>query len=223
VWCVHPAMAAAPATQPTARPHDRRDARAVRHPLPCPRGGLATHPTRRLVRPRCRSIAVLALPMLSARRSPTSVAAPRLIIIATCCRRHSSCCPRRAQRACACGERALLLCRVCMHVQLEPCSSVPCQHASAAGGALGTTVSMPLAAPPALPSLSLEACCCSAVPVTMMHPHRDHDRIGVTVGVVAHRTSSSSIIGEVWLPAAIAVALRRCDVTACCVATVLLY
>jgi hypothetical protein len=193
-------------------------------PLPCPRGGLATHPTRRLVRPRCRSIAVVVLPMLSARRSPTSVAAPRLIIIATCCRRHSSCCPRRAQRACTCGERALLLSRVCMHVQLERGSSVPCQHASAAACGLGTTVSMLLAAPPALPSLSLEACRCSAMPVTMVHPHRDHDRIGVTGGTETNRTPpSTSIIGEVWLPAAIAVAMHRCNVAACCAATARLY
>jgi len=190
-------------------------------PLPCPRGGLATHPTRRIVRPRCRSTAVLALSMLGARRSPTSGAAPRLIIIATCCRRHPSWCPRRAQRARTCGERALLLCRVCMHVQLERGSSVPCQRASAAAGALGATVSMLLAAPPALPSLSLEACRCSAMPVTMVHPHCDHDRIGAVVAAVSNRTpSSTSIIGEVWLPAAIAVALRRCDVDRCCASAV---
>ncbi len=213
---------------PRSPPHDRTTVAMPRctTPVPCPRGGLATHPARRLVRPRCRSIAVVAMSMLSAGRSPTSVAAPRLIIIATCCRRHSSCCPRRAQRACTCGERALLLCCVsCMHVQLERGSSVPCQHAGAAACALGATVSMLLAAPPALPSLSLEACRCSVVPVTMVHPHRDHDRIGVTVGAAAtKRTSSStSTIGEVWLPAAITVAMRRCDVTVCCAATVLLH
>jgi hypothetical protein len=207
-------------------PHDRTTVAMPRctTPLPCPRGDLATHPTRRLVRPRCGSIAVLVLSMLSARRSPTSVVAPRLIIIATCCRRHSSCCPRRAQRACTRGERALLLCRVCMHVQLERGSSVPCQRASAAAGALGATVSMLLTAPPALPSLSLEACRCSAMPVTMVHPHRDHDRIGVTVGVATNRTPpSTSIIGEVWLPAAIAIAIRRCGVNACCATTALWY
>jgi hypothetical protein len=94
-------------------------------------------------------------------------------------------------RAHACAGRSAVLYHVCMHAQLGAGSPIPGLSASAsrASVANAANATMWVAALPPLPSLSLDACRCSAVPVMMAHQHREHDRLGATVAVTPYKSS----------------------------------
>jgi hypothetical protein len=89
---------------------------------------------------------------------------------------------------------ALVLYHMCMHVQLGAGSPIPGLSASAARASVANAT-MSVAALHPLPSLSLEACRYSVVPVATVCQHREHDRLGATAAVARPKSSIIMRVG----------------------------
>ncbi len=121
----------------------------------------------------------------------------------------------------------------CRYLRSQALSSQPAAGAGAFGGLVGANGTLRIAVPPALPSLAVEVCRCSAVSAPVVRSHRAHDCRRAAVGACNRASTSASIIArEVSLArsqhcrdllAASTVAMHRCCMTAGYAATGLVH